>query len=511
MNRPVLSVVAVTALLVLGAGVARALPGSDPRAATAALARAGAGSAAPVELSEVVCPGGVDTNVTTEVTALGGIDASGAATSPGAGPEALTARTLAGSTLGSVSSPGIPLDVVGTKRGALVVTATGAMAPGMAAGTFSQEGSGAARGLSGTACLPAGTDFWFVGPGTGLGQRPSVYLTNPTDAPAALDLDFYGPAGPVESLATRGVTVAPHAQKVVELDAVVPDIAHLAVHVVVSQGRVEAAVRDLQINGLDAQGADWVPESVPPAKQVIIPLSPGGGGLRELSLVAPGSSDATVAVHVVGASGSFVPVGAESLTVPAGGVLSVDASKFAGTNLENLAIVLSSNAPITAGLLARRSASGSALADLAWSSAAAPLSGPAVVPSVVLGPNWVSELMLLAPKQATSVRLELRLASGTLVSRTVSLPSEQMVTVRLEPPPGVGAKAVTRAAVVLTPVGTAPVLGAAMVTERTSTGPLFTISPLTNGTFQVNVPSVRRDLSAGVRAGLLAGQSSSTP
>ncbi len=510
MNRPVVSLLAMTALLAGGAGVARALPGSPPRGATAALARAEAGKA-PVELAQAVCPGGVDSNATTSVSALGGIDDAAASSRRDAGSSSLTVRTVSGSTLGSSTRAGAPLDVGGTRRGPLVFTATGSMAPGLAAGTLSQVGSGAARGLSGAACLPAGTDFWFVGPGTGVGARPSVYLTNPTDAPAVVDVNLYGPDGPLQSPSALGLAVAAHTQKILELDAVVPDVAHLAVHVVVSQGRVAAAVRDLQVNGLDAQGADWVPLSVPPSRSVVIPLSPGGGGARELSIVDPGTGDATVAVRAVGAAGSFVPVGAESLTVPAGGVLTVDASQFAGPTLENLAIVLSSDTPVTAGLLARRSGRSSRLADLAWSSAAAALEGPATVPIVMLGPDWVGEFMLFSPKRASAVRLQTRLASGAVSTRTVELPADVLVTVRLGPPPGVPRSGPTQAAVVLTPTGSARVFGAAMLTETTPSGPLFSITPLVSGTFQVAVPQVRRDLAAGVRAGLRAGQSLSSP
>ena len=80
----------------------------------------------------------------------------------------------------------------------------------------------AMRGLAGTACAVPGTDFWFVGSGAVVGQRGRVYLTNPEAAPAVADITLYGPDGPIDAPAGRGVPVAAGTQEVRLLDALAP-------------------------------------------------------------------------------------------------------------------------------------------------------------------------------------------------------------------------------------------------------------------------------------------------
>ena len=101
--------------------------------------------------------------------------------------------------------------------------------------------------------------------------------------------------------------VAAGTQEVRLLDALAPGTTRFAVHVHVRSGRVAAAVRDQQIDGLTPRGADWLPAAAPPARPRCCPASSRGTGERSLQVVAPGDSDAIVKVRLITESGSFAP------------------------------------------------------------------------------------------------------------------------------------------------------------------------------------------------------------
>ena len=158
----------------------------------------------------------------------------------------------------------------------------------------------AMRGLAGTVCAVPGTDFWFVGSGAVVGQRGRVYLTNPEAAPAVVDVTLYGPDGPVDAPAGRGVPVAAGTQEVRLLDALAPGVTRFAVHVHARSGRIAAAVRDQQVDGLTPRGADWLPPAAAagPAARCC-PASRPARGSGSLQVVAPGDSDAIVKIRLV--------------------------------------------------------------------------------------------------------------------------------------------------------------------------------------------------------------------
>ena len=161
-----------------------------------------------------------------------------------------------------------------------------------------------------------GTDFWFVGSGAVVGQRGRVYLTNPEAAPAVVDVTLYGPDGPIDAPAGRGVPVAAGTQEVRLLDALAPGITRFAVHVHVRSGRVAAAVRDQQLDGLTPRGADWLPvgraAGPPPGAARASSPARGSGACRSSR---PATSDAIVKLRLVTESGSFAPAGLDVLEV----------------------------------------------------------------------------------------------------------------------------------------------------------------------------------------------------
>jgi hypothetical protein len=383
--------------------------------------------------------------------------------------------------------------VVPSSSPALVGLGTDSLAPGFAAMEATRVPSGDLRGLAGTACVPAGTDFWFVGSGAEVGQRGRLYLTNPESAPAQVDVTLYGPAGEIDAPAGRGVSVAARGQEVLLLDALAPAIPRFGVHVQVRQGRVAAALRDQQIRGLDPLGVDWVPTTAPPARRVVLTGVPAGAGQRRLQVLAPGDADAIVRVRLLAADGSFAPAGLDVIEVAAGSVAEVDLAPHARE--EAVAVVLSSDTAVTAGLLARVG-SGRQQPELAYAAASSALTDqlPGVVALAALGADVGSQLLLAAPTGSATVRVE-PLPPATGSASTVTVPEGAQVAVDLR-----AMSATPTFAVTVTPVaGSAPVFASRALAETDSRGPLLTVSPLYPGRYRVLVPEVSADLSTGLR------------
>ena len=491
MMRPATSLLAVSVLLVLGAGVSTALGPPE-----SIVAHQPDRPPVPVARTGAVCPEpiaapGAQTRVGLAAPGLAATDAppGGAQLEPLARPDDPVV------TLTAASDPAVVVLDAGARGQALVGQATGGLAPGFAAAMTTRTTSGDLRGLAGTTCVAAGTDFWFVGSGAEVGQRGRLYLTNPESAPALVDVTLHGPAGEIDAPSGRGVSVAARGQEVLVLDALAPAIPRFGVHVQVRQGRVAAALRDTQIRGLDPLGVDWVPAAAPPARRVVLPGVPPGAGERQLQVLAPGDTDAIVRVRLLATDGSFVPAGLDVIEVPAGSVAEVDLAPYARE--EAVAVELTADAPVTAGLLARVGA-GREQPELAYTAAVLPLRhqgpGAQALAGVDGGPS--GQLLLTAPGGDASVLVSpLPPASGTPI--TVIVTSGSQVTVDLST-----ISADRTFAVSVVPVaGSGPVFAGRALSEADARGPMLTMSTLPPGRYRVRVPTVSADLSTGLRGG----------
>jgi Family of unknown function (DUF5719) len=379
----------------------------------------------------------------------------------------------------------------------LVAGASGALAPGFTASMTTRSTSDDIRGLASTACVTPGNDFWFVGSGAVVGHRGRLYLTNPESVPAVVDVTLYGPSGLVNAPSGRGVTLAAGAQQVLKLDALAPDIERFGVHVQVRQGRVAAALRDQQVQGLTPLGADWVPAAQSPARRLILPGVPGGAGQRRLQIAVPGDSDAIVKVRLIGADGSFVPSGLDVVEARAGRVSDVDLAPFTGA--QPVAVELTSDQLVTAGVLVRVGGVGKARAEMAYTAAAAPIS--AAAPGVVAdlrgsaaGANVASSLVLAAPDHAATVQINV-LAPATAKTIGVTVPAGEQVTVAA----GTLSQDAHFAVTLVPTQGSGPVMAARQLTEADPSGPLLTVLLVSPSRYAVRVPQVVADLSTGLR------------
>jgi hypothetical protein len=501
-NRPIvrLGVVAVVAAVLVG-GVTLLSP---------ALTSAGESAQAPTRPTRVpldratfVCPESsyVSGQTSTDVAAVAApASVDGGQTDAAGGAAGTPEARLAVSSLGT-PTPVASVDrreqvatyaVRKTQTPPLVVTARGSVAPGAVAGQLTRTGTGPLRGLAETPCSGPGAQFWFVGTGSELGRHGRVYLTNTDEGSAQVDLRLYDEKGEVDSDAGRGLTIAAGRQQVVELDKLAPTSKHLAVAVVAQRGRVSAALRDDAVKGETSMGVDWIPSATPPAKEIVVPGVASGDGERVLTIVAPEDSTASVNLSLLAANGSFRPADLGDLEIKPGAVVEVPLQdalrKQAG------AVRIDSDVPVTASVRSVLGA-GSNPHDVAYSSAARALSGPAVVPDTRGGTGRTSSLLLSSPsQQAVNAAVTLVATDGRqLHTSRVTVRPGSTVELELEPPKGT-----ERYAVVVTPDRGGPLYGTRLLVENAKDGPMVSSWPLATGETTAVRPVARADIGAGI-------------
>lgn len=499
--RPVLTLVVASAVLAAGVAAATVWPAAAPAGPVPGARPA---RDLPVSTTTLVCPSvperrmaGAPGAAPTPVAGTLGVvvpqvpTAAGAAGPPSGG---LTVTTLGGDRLPVPASPTSPVVTpVPAHSGPLVVTARGAGTAGTAAMVTARLDGSGERGLASGLCRAPQSHWWFLAPGTQVGRRPALVLVNPQASPVQVDLELFGPTGPVRASAATGIVLAAHHQTVVPLDALAPDLGALAVHVTAQGGRVAAALWDTEADGLAPRGVDWVPPAAPPARRQAVPVVPVGQGERTLYVTAPGAQEAVVAVRVLGPGGSFAPSGRESLVVPAGAVAELDVANLipAGAEPAPVGILLRADVPVTAATGVRVGSAAGA-GELTWAPAGAPLQGPAVLALARAGQVTRTELALAAPAGAAAAQVDVEYPGGRRASRRVTVAAGAVTSVPLAPPGDV-----TWYQVLVRPVGAAPVLAAATVREGTGNDEWITLTPLVDMPRTVHEPRVVRDLGVG--------------
>ena len=371
--------------------------------------------------------------------------------------------------------------------------AVGGLAPGFVADQWSRDPQGEGRGLASLACAPATASAWYVGGGATVGRRTRILLVNVEDTAAQVDVLVFGPDGPIEAPAGRGVVVRPGSRQVLRLDALVPGAKATAIHVLARTGRVASAVSDIEVKGLEALGSDWIPPSTAPDRTVLVPGVSDGPGPRLLSILAPGDADAAVSVRVLTGEGTFAPVGLETIDAPAGQVVTVDlATALEG---QSATVELRSDQPVVAGLRQRIEREGE-LVETFYSTGAPLLTGPAAVTNLPATRDTRVRLSLTAPSEAAAVDVALLPYDGgdgaakPTGRQTVEIGAGKVVNVDLPVPTGVE----WYTAVVRPREGSGPIVAAHRVVEPGANGLLVTGYPWSPLRVVVLVPDARENL-----------------
>ncbi|HEY8479584.1 MAG TPA: DUF5719 family protein [Spirillospora sp.] len=348
----------------------------------------------------------------------------------GGGSVAMT-PTKGGASLGGMSSPGQGWDE-DTESGedSYTLRATGAMAAGLEAEQTTHWNRGPDRGLAGARCAVPGTDHWFVGPGPDSADELDLYLTNVDARPAFVDLTGMSGEGPIDTVDGRGIRVDPQTTRIIRigespegLGDIVKSAADLTLRVRAGGGRVAASLR-VRIG--ERKGIEWLPRAHAPAPSLLVPGVPDGSGERRLLVAVPGEDDARVRVQVITENGAFAPEGQEILDAPAGAVTSLALDRaLLG---KAAAVRLDADRPIVAGVVAERGA------DVAYGTATPPLGASA--PGIVADNRFDASLVLTAPEDEATVRVQTLNADGEGAPQEVKVPAGRTVKADLKAPNG---------------------------------------------------------------------------
>ncbi|MCQ0000748.1 DUF5719 family protein [Streptomyces sudanensis] len=224
----------------------------------------------------------------------------------------------------TATAPGTPVaaEANGAEAPALVGVASGRLAPGWTVQQTTVVPAGGARGLLGVTCTPPDTDFWFPGASTAENRRDYVHLTNPDDTAAVVDIELYGPEGPLKSQLTDGVPVPARSSVPVLLSTLTADPAtsEVTAHVTVRSGRVGAVIR----SAVDQLGSDWLPASADPAPSLVLPGIPADATSVQLVAYTPGEDDAELKLRLAGPTGTITPAAQQTIRVKSGMTASAD-------------------------------------------------------------------------------------------------------------------------------------------------------------------------------------------
>ncbi|HUR74910.1 MAG TPA: DUF5719 family protein [Sporichthya sp.] len=471
----------------------------------------GAGSIEPIvdeiRTAELACPAPVVTgadarSAVTMVAPVAAAELAQAKATEGAGADQATepARTGAATLndLGKLGSAGARAKLGAPGRTALDVSrvaapqlarGTGTLAPGLAAELVTAGRSGTARGLEALACAPASPVAWFVGASTTAGRRDRLVLTNPENIPATIDLRFWDENGPVPAPAnSTGIDVPAQKSVSIPLDGMSPGHQRLGVSVIATNGRVSAALHDIDERGVQPRGVDWIAPTFAPARNVVLPGLPDGKLGRTLQLLVPGDTDAIVKVRVLTPDNSFAPAGLDNVEIKAGQVVEYDLAKAAETAAS--AVVVTSDRPVLAVVRLTRSANGQA--DIGYATAAPPLVAPAAIPAGQGAAGTATRLILAAPRGDAEVTLTLG-AGGAGMSSTVKIPAGRAVLV--DPVPKGGKPGAAYSILIAPGPASGPVYVARVMRGGTVDLTVTTVLP---GRFTVSIPGIEPDLTAVV-------------
>lgn len=453
----------------------------------------------PISSTALVCPdpsalgAGSTTDVTFSAPRLAGITAVAGDTAQAGDldPDSPPRATLDG------RGPVAQFSVARPDVAPVVIRTLGSLAPGLAATQVTGAIDGDAQGLAATACTEAGTSAWFVGMGTEVGHRPRLYLVNPQQTPAELDVLLFGSEGEVSAPAARNLVVPARGLVTFDLDALAPDLGQLAVQVLVRSGRVASSVRDYRIDGLTPLGLDWVPAAPgEPSEQLVVPGISGGEGERLLHLLAPGPLDARVRIRLLTARGPIAAVGLEEIELTAGTVRSFALHEVAGG--EPVAVELTADQPIVAGSRILVPLDGGRT-DMAYAGSVPPLTGTATATDVrAVAPGGATLLLTADPDAAGPIGAVITVvdpaSGGVLSADRVTVPVGSTLSV-----PVIAEDDHDRVAVTVLPSSDG-LYGVLELLEKVEGGSFITLLPLRSPELDVEVPRVRYDLSTGLRA-----------
>lgn len=303
------------------------------------------------------------------------------------------------------------------------------------------------QGAVGANCQAPSVEQWLIGANTTVGRESLLLISNPNNTDATIDLNLYGPNGPIDSAGLNGIAVSANRSVVLPLAGFAPETESLTVHLTAHGAAVSSWIQQKTIRGTVAAGADLISPSIDAAKSLVIPgllkrgtddatkLIAGNPNYSDLtprlSVYVPGSVEATFTAQIIGADsktyGTVVQQtvqGGQSLFFPITGLKDGDYSVF-----------ITSSQPLIGQVQFSRTKSGKTPnTDFAYLPAVASSSSA----QVIAVPNsGISKLTVAASADAPAAVKVVDLGSGTastiqvpkLASRVITLTPGSVISV----------------------------------------------------------------------------------
>ena len=211
--------------------------------------------------------------------------------------------------------------------------------------------------------------------GITIGDSSTLVFTNVDATPAVVDVFLYNQLGPIAQPGLRDIPVASGVTRMWPIDSTTSDTP-VSVTIRASKGRVAAVLRTIGDGGYDWQ----LPQTSPDTDLVIAGI-PAGDGNRSLSIMNTDSvNKAQISVEIISESGSFAPLGLETIEIAPSRATSVDITGSLGGQAS--AVHLVSDRPVTATVVLTGG-------DIAGISAQPALNGAVVFPGVG-GTLWIA-------------------------------------------------------------------------------------------------------------------------
>lgn len=331
----------------------------------------------------------------------------------------------------SLAPPPDPVWTMPTTASRVALSSTGSATA--TAAVWASDGP--ERGLSAITCGGARTDTWYVGVRSDDQHQASVDVINLDATEAEVALTFYGPDGRVASAGSRGLSVPAHGSRTIPLGPLLSSDQPVSVRVEATAGRVVSYIRVIRWDGTTPLGAEWVPESAPPAETAVVPGVPAGKGNRTLVITNPTERVVQASVEILSDGGAFEPVGAEGLDLPPQSTRTLDLKP--GLSGQPGSIRLSATGEVLAGIEASRGGN-AAKDDVTVLASTVPLggegatvwAGPAVRKALVLANAESAEAtaqVVMSAQDGTSVSTE-EVVVPAYSSVELASPEDRVVT-----------------------------------------------------------------------------------
>jgi hypothetical protein len=305
--------------------------------------------------------------------------------------EAGATGTLTGRYLGAGDS-GTPVlsisnqgqgKIINSPDSSVVLVADGVLAGASAGMVYGDTDTGEDRGLSLGPCTAPAVEQWFTGLGATDTLRSQLVLTNPDDRQASVDLEFFGPKGPLSVPGGSGLIIPAGTSRTLSLEDLLGKVdGDITVRVKAGVGRIAAIARDLRADAKDTpSGVDWHPASAAPAITQVVPAVPGGAGTRRLVIFNPGQRRADARIEILGPDGPFAPADAAKVSINPNSTASVDVATGLARTIGTVRVI--SDQPVVSAVQSERPADKGA-SDIAINTAQQPINGIALAPAAVV-------------------------------------------------------------------------------------------------------------------------------